>query len=101
LKIPAAKIDEEIKELIDTAFETAIKTLKKYRKQLDDISKILLTKETIERDEFLELIEQKKPGATKKTSPKSQTSKKSPAKKTSTKKEDPPIGTINPAPAPA
>ncbi|MDC0036678.1 ATP-dependent zinc metalloprotease FtsH [bacterium] len=98
----AAKIDDEIKILIDAAYKTAIQTLNKYRKQLEDISKILLEKETIERDEFLALIQDKKPGATKKTTPKSRTAaKKSTVKKTSPKKEDPPIGSISPAPAPA
>jgi cell division protease FtsH len=48
----AEKIDEEINKLVHGAMETARDILKKEREHLDRIAKILLEKETIERDEF-------------------------------------------------
>ena len=56
----ATLIDNEIKTLIDSAYENSMKILVKYRKKLDEISKLLLEKETIDRDEFLELLNSKK-----------------------------------------
>ena len=56
----ATLIDNEIKTLIDSAYDNSMKILVKYRKKLDEISKILLEKETIDRDEFLELLKSKK-----------------------------------------
>ena len=56
----ATLIDNEIKTLIDTAYDNSMKILVKYRKKLDEISKLLLEKETIDRDEFLELLKSKK-----------------------------------------
>ncbi|XOU94378.1 MAG: ATP-dependent zinc metalloprotease FtsH [Candidatus Kerfeldbacteria bacterium] len=51
----AQTIDEEILKLINTAYDTAEKVIKKYKKYLDDIANHLIKNETLERKEF-ELI---------------------------------------------
>ena len=52
----AAEIDKEVAKLIKGAQNTAAKILKKKRKLLDKLSKALIKKETIEREEFEKLI---------------------------------------------
>jgi cell division protease FtsH len=52
----AAKIDKEIEKFIKNAEKTAIKTLSKRKKLLDKIANVLIEKETIEREEFEDLI---------------------------------------------
>ncbi len=51
----SAKIDEEVKKIIDDAYVKAKKIITDYRKPLDAIAARLMEVETIERDEF-ELI---------------------------------------------
>ncbi|MEK9727373.1 MAG: ATP-dependent zinc metalloprotease FtsH [Candidatus Margulisiibacteriota bacterium] len=53
----AKEIDNEINLLIQDAYDDATKILKKYKKALVEISKILLEKEVIEGNEFLELVD--------------------------------------------
>lgn len=50
------KVDDEIRAIIDVAQENAEITLKKYKKQLDIVSERLLEVETIDSDEFGELM---------------------------------------------
>lgn len=52
----ASKIDEEVAGFIDRAYKTACDITKKYRKHLDNIARALIEKETIERDEFEQLV---------------------------------------------
>ncbi|MGB9911646.1 MAG: ATP-dependent zinc metalloprotease FtsH [Microgenomates group bacterium] len=52
----AAKVDEEIKRIVDEAYQKALSILKKSRKKLDLVAKTLLEKETIEQEEFMELM---------------------------------------------
>ncbi|MCH8741402.1 ATP-dependent zinc metalloprotease FtsH [Patescibacteria group bacterium] len=59
----AAKIDKEVSKFIGEAQKTAKKILVKKRTLLDKIAKTLIEKETIEREEFEELIK----GENKKT----------------------------------
>jgi len=49
-------IDKEVKKFIDVGYKTAETTLKKHKKQMDAIVEILLKKETIEGEEFAELM---------------------------------------------
>jgi cell division protease FtsH len=49
-------IDREVKKLIDVGYKTAQATVKKHRKQMDIIVDVLLKKETIEGEEFAELM---------------------------------------------
>ena len=56
----AAKVDVEVKRIIDEAFETTTKVLKKLRKKLDLLAEELLKKETLESEEFEKLIGPKK-----------------------------------------
>lgn len=51
-----AKIDTEVKKILDTAYATALAILKKNRKKLDKIAEELVAKETIETDEFEKLM---------------------------------------------
>ncbi len=55
-----AKIDVEVKRIIDEGYETALKTLKKLRKKLDILATELLKVETMESEEFEKLIGPKK-----------------------------------------
>ncbi|MGE5297708.1 MAG: ATP-dependent zinc metalloprotease FtsH [Acidobacteriaceae bacterium] len=52
----AAKIDEEVSGFIDRAFKTATEMLKKYRKQLGLIAAKLIEVETLEREEYEQLV---------------------------------------------
>lgn len=47
-----AKVDEEIKRLVNTAIERARVVLKQERKKLDELAKILVEKETLDEKEF-------------------------------------------------
>jgi cell division protease FtsH len=49
-------IDKEVKKFIDMGYKTAETTLKKHKKQMDAIVEVLLKKETIEGEEFAELM---------------------------------------------
>ena len=53
------KIDNEIRDLIDTAYKKATEILTTHRDQLENISKILLERETINGEEFKMLLEGK------------------------------------------
>lgn len=55
-----AKVDIEVRKFIDEGYKVAIGILKKQRKTLDKIAKILLEKETLEGEEFEELMEHPK-----------------------------------------
>lgn len=52
----AAKVDEEIKRIVDESYKKALEILKKSRKKLDLVAEKLLEKETIEGQEFEELM---------------------------------------------
>jgi len=55
----AAQIDEEVGKLIDGAFKTAKKVLTEKRKKLNQITKVLIKKEVIERKEFERLLKKR------------------------------------------
>jgi cell division protease FtsH len=52
----AAKIDEQVKKISDTAYKQATDILSKLRDKLDIIAEELMKKETIEGDDFVKLI---------------------------------------------
>ncbi|MCH7604582.1 ATP-dependent zinc metalloprotease FtsH [Patescibacteria group bacterium] len=52
----AAEIDQEVTQFLEDARKTAEKIVKQKRKTLEKIAKFLIEKETIEREEFEELI---------------------------------------------
>ena len=54
----ARVIDQEVKRLIDEAYKKAKDILTKRRAKLEEIAKILIEKETIERKEFEELVKE-------------------------------------------
>ena len=56
----AAKVDAEIKHIIDSAFCKAKKLLEKNRSALEEIAQRLLKKEEISRKEFLEILKKYK-----------------------------------------
>lgn len=60
-----AKVDAQVKMILDQAYETSAKILKKLRKKLDTLAQELLKKETLDSDEFEKLMGPKKllPGA--------------------------------------
>ncbi len=62
----AAKIDEQVKAIADTAYKKATTILTKLRSKLDVLAEELLKKETIEAEDFLQLIGPKKGFATAK-----------------------------------
>jgi len=55
-----AKVDREIKRIVDESYKKASAVLKKNRKKLDLVAKKLLDQETIDEDEFVKLIGRKK-----------------------------------------
>jgi len=55
-----AKVDQEVKKIIDEGLETATKVLDKLRKKLDILAEELLKRETIEGEDFEKLIGPKK-----------------------------------------
>ena len=52
----AAKVDEQVKKIMDRQFEVAEKILKENKEKLDLVAKELIKKETLEGDEFEELM---------------------------------------------
>ncbi len=53
----AAKVDEEVKKIIDVSFERAKKILRDNKEKLGLVANVLIKKETLEGDEFEELVE--------------------------------------------
>ncbi len=53
----AKEIDEEVHTIVDICYVKSKAILVQYREQLDNLVKRLLEKETIDREEFLEVIE--------------------------------------------
>ncbi|RLC35526.1 cell division protein FtsH [Candidatus Shapirobacteria bacterium] len=51
-----AKVDDEVKKLVNKAYEEAVKVLKDNRKKMDKIAKVLVDKESLDQDEFEELM---------------------------------------------
>lgn len=56
----AAKIDAQVKKIIDEAFNQARAALTKLRKKLDALAEELLKRETIEAEDFVKLVGPKK-----------------------------------------
>lgn len=56
------KIDTEVKKILDTAYKGAVKLIKEKRKLLDKVSQALLEKETLDRDDFEEIVGKKENG---------------------------------------
>ena len=55
----AREIDDEIRRIVEEAHQTARRVLEEKREALDTTSEILLRRETIEREQFIELLEGK------------------------------------------
>ncbi len=53
------KVDNEIKNIVDSCYNDAISIIKKKRKILDKVSKALLKKETLGRDDFEKIVGKK------------------------------------------
>ncbi|HLB52062.1 hypothetical protein A3F07_03075 [candidate division WWE3 bacterium RIFCSPHIGHO2_12_FULL_38_15] len=52
----AAKIDAEVKRIIDECYSRAKSILNEHREKLNSVSEVLLQKETLDGDEFLQLV---------------------------------------------
>jgi cell division protease FtsH len=50
------KIDTEVKRMLDVGYKLAVKIIKEKRKLLDKVSKALLEKETLDRDDFEKIV---------------------------------------------
>ena len=46
------RIDQEVKKIVDTAYQKAVTIIKKFRKKLDLVAEELLKKETLESEDF-------------------------------------------------
>ncbi|OGE64603.1 cell division protein FtsH [Candidatus Daviesbacteria bacterium RIFCSPLOWO2_02_FULL_36_8] len=55
-----AKIDDEVKRIIDNGYKLAQTVLRKHKLKLDKVAKSLLEKETLESDEFEMIVGKKK-----------------------------------------
>ncbi len=53
----AREIDDEIRRIVETAHSTATRVLEEHKEQLYSIADILMRRETIERDEFIALLD--------------------------------------------
>jgi cell division protease FtsH len=53
------KVDTEVKKILDSAYKNAVKLIKEKRKLLDKVSAALITKETLDRDDFEEIVGKK------------------------------------------
>ncbi len=53
----ARQIDTEIRRIIEDAYQRAKDILSEHRNDLENVTQVLLRRETIERDEFLRLLE--------------------------------------------
>jgi cell division protease FtsH len=56
----SALIDQEVEGFIEKAYETAKELLTKHKKQLEHIAKTLMDRETLTREEFIDLLDGKK-----------------------------------------
>jgi cell division protease FtsH len=54
-----AKIDEEIKKIIISAYKQAVKLIKEKRKLLDKVAEALIKKESLDQDEFEKIVGKK------------------------------------------
>jgi cell division protease FtsH len=55
-----AQVDQEVKRIVDEAYQAALKILKQEKKRLDKIAKELVKQETLEGEEFEKLMGVKK-----------------------------------------
>jgi cell division protease FtsH len=62
------KVDLEITKIMEVAHREATALIKKHRVSLDKVSKALLDKETLDRDEFEAIVGKKKNGVEEKIS---------------------------------
>ncbi len=53
------KVDSEVSSIIDGAYKKSVVIIKKQRKTLDKVSKALLKKETLDRDDFEKIVGKK------------------------------------------
>jgi cell division protease FtsH len=58
----AREIDDEIRRMVEEAHQTAREVLERNRDKLDYVSDILLRRETIEREQFIQLLDGKAEG---------------------------------------
>ncbi|MBI4994256.1 AAA family ATPase [Candidatus Peregrinibacteria bacterium] len=56
----SAKIDSEIRRIISQAYDKAREVLTKWRKRLNEVAQVLLEKETLTREDFLEFFNAEK-----------------------------------------
>ena len=56
------KIDTEVKRILDTCYKGALKMVKDKKKLLDEVSGALITKETLDRDDFEKIVGKKENG---------------------------------------
>jgi len=52
----AREIDKEVKQIVTNAYQQALKTLHQHRDKLEDLAKLLLEVETVDREEFERLM---------------------------------------------
>ena len=53
------KIDQEVRNILDTGYKSAIVLVKKERVKLEKVAKALLDKETLDTDEFEKIVGKK------------------------------------------
>ncbi len=56
----SAKVDAEVQKIINQAYQETQRVLAQYRQKLDEIATVLLEKETLEGEEFAQLVGEKK-----------------------------------------
>ena len=58
----AGKIDDQVKKLIDDGLKTAKEILKKHKKDLEAVATSLISKETLEKEDFEKIVGEKSEG---------------------------------------
>jgi len=54
-----AKIDTEVRKILDVAYEKAAALLKDHKKELDGVAEMLIKKENMDQDEFEKIVGKK------------------------------------------
>lgn len=55
-----AKIDEQVKSILDAGYKKSLDVLTKFRPEMDKLAKVLIEKETLEAEDFIAIVGPKK-----------------------------------------
>src|SRR5690554_6725121 len=97
----AETIDEEVHEIVSTAYERALEVLRENRDKLDALAELLIEVETVGREEFLEVMGERPSGPASEPPSESATPADSGAQEEKKQDSDMPPAPLGTAPSPA